>query len=223
MKNVNSQRIRTPLLRGAKALALSSVLLAIVSCAHGKADTDNFSSRAEVTTYCTTTTIPTTTTSMVTTLTETTTTSTSTVTETTTMTTTTEAVTTTTAVETATESIVVTEIEPVTVDSNESDVILLAQLINQEASQTYEGKLMVASCVVNRMNVKGLSLQDVIYAPQQFSTVDLLGYYTDSDYQAAYQVLNEGSVDSRLYFFDGNHPDHKNHFRDVNQNYVGAW
>ena len=148
---------------------------------------------------------------------------------------------TTTAVETTKEDVateIVTEVELTTiaetetpidtytyesVNTNESDIVLLAQLVNAESSDTYEGKLMVASCVLNRMNAKGASLQEIIYAPNQFSTVGFLGYYTDDDYQAACQVLSEGSVDSRLYFFDGNHPDRKNHFRDINQNYLGAW
>ena len=46
--------------------------------------------------------------------------------------------------------------------------------------------------------------------------------YTDADYQAAVQVLTNGSVNN-AYYFDGCHPDGLNHFRDINNNYVGAW
>lgn len=161
-----------------------------------------------------------------------TTTSTSTIATTTTSTsqttTTTEATTTTTTVAIPVETTVFTEpVEPETeseiVWSSEDDVVLLAKLIHHESSETYEGKVAVGSCVVNRMNIKGVSLSDVIYESGQFTTAGYLSYYTDADYQAAQQVLTQGSADTRLYFFDGDHPDRKNHFRDINQNYIGAW
>lgn len=157
-----------------------------------------------------------------------TTTSTSTIATTTTSTsqttTTTETTTTTTTVAIPVETTVFTEpVEPEIVWSSEDDVVLLAKLIHHEASETYEGKVAVGSCVVNRMNIKGVSLSDVIYESGQFTTAGYLSYYTDADYQAAQQVLTQGSADTRLYFFDGNHPDRKNHFRDINQNYIGAW
>ena len=143
-------------------------------------------------------------------------------------TTTIEATTTTTTVAIPVETTVFTEpvepeTEPEIVWSSEDDVVLLAKLIHLESSETYEGKVAVGSCVVNRMNIKGVSLSDVIYESGQFTTAGYLSYYTDADYQAAQQVLTQGSADTRLYFFDGNHPDRKNHFRDINQNYIGAW
>lgn len=143
-------------------------------------------------------------------------------------TTTIEATTTTTTVAIPVETTVFTEpvepeTEPEIVWSSEDDVVLLAKLIHLESSETYEGKVAVGSCVVNRMNIKGVSLSDVIYESGQFTTAGYLSYYTDADYQVAQQVLTQGSADTRLYFFDGNHPDRKNHFRDINQNYIGAW
>lgn len=163
-----------------------------------------------------------------TTITTTSTIATATTTSTSRTTTTTEATTTTTTVAIPVETTVFTEpVEPETeseiVWSSEDDVALLAKLIHLESSETYEGKVAVGSCVVNRMNIKGVSLSDVIYESGQFTTAGYLSYYTDADYQAAQQVLTQGSADTRLYFFDGGHPDRKNHFRDINQNYIGAW
>ena len=114
-------------------------------------------------------------------------------------------------------------VEPEPVWTSEDDVILLAKLINHEASATYDGKVMVGSCVVNRMNAKGMGVADVIFEPNQFTTAYSLTTYTDADYQAAQQVLTQGSVDTRIYFFNGAHPDCKNWFYDVNYNYLGAW
>lgn len=113
--------------------------------------------------------------------------------------------------------------EPEPVWTSEDDVILLARLINHEASATYEGKVMVGSCVVNRMNATGMSVSEVIFEPNQFTTASSLTDYTEADYQAAQQVLTQGSADTRIYFFDGCHPDGLNHFRDINDNYLGAW
>lgn len=206
------------------ALATTSVLFAIASCPHDKTDTDNFDSNVEVITTCTTT---------------------STTTSTLQKTTTTESTTTTTTeVETtvaprssaqietqpyvvevttvAVESQLV-EVEPTPVWTNEDDVVLLAKLINHESSATYDGKVMVGSCVVNRMNAKGMSVSEVIFEPYQFTTAYSLTTYTDADYQVAQQVLTQGSADSRIYFFNGCHPDCKNWFYDINYNYLGAW
>ena len=105
---------------------------------------------------------------------------------------------------------------------SESDAILMAQVINKEASASYDGKVAVASVILNRSNYYGQSISDVVYAPNQFSVVNNLGSYTDADYQAAVQVLTSGSVNN-AYYFDGCHPDGLNHFRDINNNYIGAW
>lgn len=127
-----------------------------------------------------------------------------------------------------TETVAVTEpvyVEPVYNASGytEDDVILLAKLINHEASATYEGKVMVGSCVVNRMNIKGMSVSGVIFESNQFTTAYNLTAYNDLDYQVAQQVLSQGSADTRIYFFDGCHGDGLNWFYDINRNYLGAW
>ena len=123
-------------------------------------------------------------------------------------------------------------VEPVTeyvaepaynVPYSDDDVILLAKLIHHEASNYYDGKVMVGSCVVNRMNAKGMSLADVIFEKDQFTTASSLTTYGDADYQAASQVLTQGTADARIYFFNGCHPDCKNWFYDYNHNYLGAW
>lgn len=106
---------------------------------------------------------------------------------------------------------------------NESDAVLLAQLINHESSATWDGKIAVASCVINRCNYFGETVNEVIFAPNQFTTANSLGYYTEGDYNAAVYVLVYGTIDSRLFYFDGCHPDMKNWFYDINCNYIGAY
>lgn len=224
---LNSFKIRSSLW-GTAALAITSVLFCMTSgCGQDKTDTDNLVSEAS-TTWATTSTVTTSSTSVSTT--------TTTTAETTSRVETT-AVTTNQTIATVTNSIEIeeempTETEPVFevtwIESepawtNENDIVLLAKLINHEASNSYEGKVMVGSCVVNRMNIKGFSVSDVIFEQGQFTTACSLSTYTDLDYQAAQQVLSCGSSDTRIYYFDGCHPDGLNWFYDINRNYLGAW
>lgn len=121
------------------------------------------------------------------------------------------------------EQTTTTGTEPSVASCNESDVVLLAQLINKEASTNYYGKLMVGSVVLNRANYYGISIADVIYAPNQFTTAYSLGYYSDDDYSAAQEVLSYGSVDTTAFYFTGGYADCLNHFQDFNFNYIGAY
>lgn len=220
MKNRVSSRYRSLLVRGGAVCAVSILLLCGTGC-HDSKDTDKSSvqptTTTEVSTTCTTSTTTTSTTS-------------STTTGTTTTTSTVETVLMTQPIEVNQTIAVATEpvyVEPVTeayisTGYNENDAILMAQVINKEASASYDGKLAVASVIINRSNYFGQSITDVVYAPNQFSVVYNLGSYTADDYNAAVQVLTGGSVNN-AYYFDGCHPDRLNHFRDINNNYIGAW
>ena len=206
-------------LTGAAVCAISFLLVCGTGCHSGK---DTGSEAIQPTTTEVTTCLSTTTS----TSTSLTTTSTTTTSETTTeLMTIAEVPTTTVQVNTApTEPYVepVTEYVAEPVGYNEADAVLMAQVINKEASASYDGKLAVASVIVNRSNYFGQSITDVVYAPNQFSVVYNLGSYTADDYNAAVQVLTNGSVNN-AYYFDGCHPDRLNHFRDINNNYIGAW
>ena len=105
---------------------------------------------------------------------------------------------------------------------SEEDAILMAQVINKESSATYEGRLAVASVIVNRSEYNKLTIPEVVFEPNQFSVVGDLGSYTELDYKAAVEVLTNGSVNN-AYYFDGCHEDGLNHFRDIDNNYIGAW
>lgn len=211
--------IRSLFLRGIEIITITSVLFILLCCTWSKTETDKSNSTVEVTTTCATTSM----TSLSTT--KNTTTTTTTTTNSTTTTSTVETILTTeTRITTIQTTVARTESysEPELTTSANSDVILIAKVINKEASATYEGKLAVASVIVNRANHSGKSIAEVIYEPNQFSVVGDLDVYTDADYQAASEVLSNGSVNN-AYYFDGCHPDGLNHFRDINNNYVGAW
>lgn len=238
MKNRVSSRYRSLLARGGAVCAVLILLLCGTGC-HDSKDTGKDviqpMTTTEVSTTCTTSTTMSTATTSITSSTSTKTTTTTTV-ETTskiettvvTMNQTIAAVTNPIEIEeeTPTETEPVFEatwIESEPTWTNENDIVLLAKLINHEASNSYEGKVMVGSCVVNRMNIKGFSVSDVIFEQGQFTTAYSLSTYTDLDYQAAQQVLSYGSSDTRIYYFDGCHPDGLNWFYDINRNYLGAW
>lgn len=227
MKNSNSLRYRSLLLRGATALAISSLLLYGTGCRGGE-DTGTEviqpTTTTEVMTTCTTSTNTSSTASFTTTTTVTETATITTMAETISMTQPiTESQTIAIAIEETPPEEVFVESEPTPVWTSEDDVILLAKLINHEASTSYDGKVMVGSCVVNRMNINGMSVSSVIFESGQFTTAYSLSTYNDLDYQAASQVLSQGSADSRIYFFDGCHGDGLNWFYDINYNYLGAW
>ena len=227
MKNGNSLRYRSLLARGATALAISSLLL-YGTGSRGGEDTGTEviqpTTTTEVMTTCTTSTSTSSTMSFTTTTTETETTTITTMAETISMTQPiTESQTIAIAIEETPPEEVFVESEPTPVWTSEDDVILLAKLINHEASTSYDGKVMVGSCVVNRMNINGMSVSSVIFESGQFTTAYSLSTYNDLDYQAASQVLSQGSADSRIYFFDGCHGDGLNWFYDINYNYLGAW
>lgn len=105
----------------------------------------------------------------------------------------------------------------------EADVELLASLINHESSFSDEGRLMVGSVVVNRMNDTGDNLYDTISKPNQFISPWYLNYYTDADYEAAEYVLENGATNTEAYYFTGCHGDGLNWFTDYNGNWVGAY
>ena len=109
------------------------------------------------------------------------------------------------------------------VGCTEADVELLASLINHESSFSDEGRLMVGSVVVNRMNNTGDNVYDTIASTGQFTSPWGLNYYTDADYEAAEYVLENGATNTDVYYFTGCHGDGLNWFTDYNGNWVGAY
>ena len=198
MKNYSS-KIRSLLARGTKALALTSVLLATVSCSHGKTDTDTSSSRNEVTTTCTTST---TTSTSTTSTTSSTTTSTETTTAATTMPTTT--------MMTVQENIQVTEpvyvapiqeyVEPV--NSNlpitERERVLLCNIVANEYGSDWVSvydKACVVATVMNRVNSSQFpnDIESVLTQPRQFT-----GYWASDSY---YSTVTDSCIEAVDYYF----------------------
>lgn len=243
MKHYNNNKktlIRMRLRRQARILFTTLVITCIASigaalCAVNNAkvpepknvtteatSTESITEPTEEVTSCPSTTTAVLMTSLTTSTTTTTTTtqpltSTSTTTHTTTTTSTTTL--TTTAIEMTEPA---TEAPVITNGYSESEAVMLAQLIHLEASATWNGKVYVGSVVINRMKYFDDSMSEIIFAPRQFTTASRLRNYTEADYEAATYVLSNGSVDSRVFYFDGNHSDGLNHFYDINHNYITA-
>ena len=188
-----------------KKFILSAIITIclMVSCSCGRVDVEK-TEDIVITTLITTTSTTTTTSRTTKTTAKTTTAITSTTT------TTTEVVTEPIVTEPVTEYVEETVIEvqePIvyqdsgTVNYYDSDITLLAMLIHHEASASYEGKLAVGSCVINRANAYGQTISQVIYAPNQFTVASYMYTYDDLDYQAAEQVLTYGSNDTRIMYF----------------------
>lgn len=92
---------------------------------------------------------------------------------------------------------------------NENDVWELATLVYLEAgAESYECQKAVASVIINRMENDGASLQDVIYAPNQFSPAHMISYRepSESALSAVREVLAVGpTVPSYVTYFRANY------------------
>ena len=180
----NTSKIRSLLKGGARALALTSVLLAVASCSHGKTDTDNSSSKVEVTTSCTTT--MTTSTGTTSTTSSTTTSAETTTTAMTTIATTTEMIVweNTVPIETQTYYVEPVETEYIATPLSDSNApitdyerTLLRNVVAREYGSDWVSipeKAKVVSVVMNRVNNPKYpnTIEGVLTQPDQFS-----GYY----------------------------------------------
>lgn len=85
------------------------------------------------------------------------------------------------------------------------EIDMLARLVYLEAGgESYECMKGVASVVLNRMTSTGMSLHDVIYEPNQFSTACYIEStcYTDTVYSAVMDVVENGpSLPTYVTFF----------------------
>lgn len=87
----------------------------------------------------------------------------------------------------------------------DDEIDMLARLVYLEAGgESYECMKGVASVVLNRMTSTGMSLHDVIYAPNQFSPACYIEStcYTDTVYSAVMDVVENGpSLPTYVTFF----------------------
>lgn len=90
-------------------------------------------------------------------------------------------------------------------NDNDSDADLLAHLIESEAGdEPYEGKLAVASVVLNRTRMDGESISGVIFSKDQFDGVDTNNFKTspsNDSIMAAKEVLSGTNVVPDAYYF----------------------
>ena len=101
------------------------------------------------------------------------------------------------------------ETEPKYYELTYDEIDMLARLVYLEAGgESYECMKGVASVVLNRMTSTGMSLQDVIYAPNQFSPACYIEStsYTDDAYNAVMYVVENGpSLPEYVTFFRADH------------------
>lgn len=97
------------------------------------------------------------------------------------------------------------ETEPKYYELTDDEIDMLARLVYLEAGgESYECMKGVASVVLNRMTSTGMSLHDVIYAPNQFSPAFYIEStcYTDTVYSAVMDVVENGpSLPTYVTFF----------------------
>lgn len=80
---------------------------------------------------------------------------------------------------------------------NECEIYTLATLVHLEAGiECYDCQKDIASVVINRMLIDNLTLDEVIYAPNQFSPAYMISYSepTEKSLNAVKEVLTEGTT-----------------------------
>lgn len=96
----------------------------------------------------------------------------------------------------------------------EQDLLVKVAFL-EAGNQGWPGMALVMNVIVNRSNKSGLSIEQVIYSPEQFAVVDMLPTCTPSAeaYEALTNVMNgwDGSMGA-LYFCSPAHNSwHKSH------------
>lgn len=91
----------------------------------------------------------------------------------------------------------------------EDELYLLGTVIYLEAgNQSYECKLAVGSVILNRMTTGSMTLNEVIYQPQQFSVVNQIPYSspTEESASAAHELMMNGpTIDTYVTYFRASH------------------
>lgn len=76
------------------------------------------------------------------------------------------------------------------IELSDSDRYLLATVVTLESGGcSYECQKMTAACIMNRVVTKGISLADVIYSPNQFTTASEIPYTTP--YQSCLDAVDD--------------------------------
>lgn len=86
-------------------------------------------------------------------------------------------------------------------DFSDYEIALLERVVMSEASiEPYDCKVAVAETILNRMNMYSTSLEDVVYAPNQYSMADN-GQPTDEVKQAVAQALEYRVNPANMIYF----------------------
>lgn len=103
---------------------------------------------------------------------------------------------------------------------SEQGILLIERVCMSEAStEPFEGKVAVAKTIINRAKLYGMSIEEVIYTPYQYSFADN-GKPTEEVKKAVQFAINdEDFPDDMIYFKEGEYHDFGIPYRQIGRHY----
>lgn len=91
--------------------------------------------------------------------------------------------------------------EDTALEYSEEEILLMERVTMSEASvEPYEGKVMVAKTIINRAKLNNQTIEEVVYAPYQYSFADN-GKPTEEVKQAVQDAINDADLPEDLIYF----------------------
>lgn len=106
---------------------------------------------------------------------------------------------------------------------SEEDILLMERVTMSEASvEPYEGKVMVAKTIINRSKLYGQTIEEVVYAPYQYSFSDN-GKPTEEVKQAVQDAINDTELpEDLIYFRQGSYHNFGTPYMEVGTHYFSC-
>lgn len=106
---------------------------------------------------------------------------------------------------------------------SEEEIILMERVTMSEASiEPYEGKVMVAKTIINRSKLNNQTIEEVVYAPYQYSVADN-GFPTEEVKKAVQDAINDTEYpEDMIYFREGGYHEFGSHYMQVGNHYFSC-
>lgn len=114
--------------------------------------------------------------------------------------------------------------EDTALEYSEEEILLMERVTMSEASvEPYEGKVMVAKTIINRSRLYGQTIEEVVYAPYQYSVADN-GFPTEEVKKAVQDSINNDTTypEDMIYFREGGYHEFGSPYMHVGNHYFSC-
>lgn len=111
-----------------------------------------------------------------------------------------------------------------TTEYSENDILLMERVTMSESSiEPYEGKVMVAKTIINRAKLNNQTIEEVVYAPYQYSVADN-GFPTEEVKKAVQDSINNDTTypEDMIYFREGGYHEFGSPYMHVGNHYFSC-